>query len=87
MKFKSFEKENGFLELRMYSDAVDPETGGIPVSLLELEYLDFEDVIRQTNNKLVLFMEKQPEKIGDMESIAVNIFRVMFIKALQKIKT
>lgn len=83
MLFKRIENKNGYDQLFMYTSDIQPENG-VPIELGVLNLIDFEEVKRITNNKVVLYLDKNPGKIGNINELVLEILRTVITQQVNK---
>jgi hypothetical protein len=81
--YKSIEDENGVLTLYWYSDEVEPQNG-VPISLLNISAEEWNQILIDTNNRLVQMVESNPTNLQKLNDLALNVFRSLIARQLNK---
>lgn len=81
--YKSIEDENGLLTLYLYNEEIEPQNG-VPVSILNIDTKEWLEILKDTNNRLVQLVERDPSKLNSINDLALNLLRSLIARQLNK---
>lgn len=84
-RYKVIEDEKGFATLYLYSDEVEPQNG-VPVQLIDYSKIDWDELIKDVNNRLVHTVATQPNKYNEngVRELFFGILRSLLARQLNK---
>lgn len=81
--YKSIEDENGVKTLYLYNEEVEPQNG-LPISVINISQEEWNEILKETNNRLVQMIENDPGKLKQLNELTLSIFRALIARQLNK---